>query len=180
MKKILFIVGSRRKDSFNRQLAKLTEKLIQDQAEVSYLDYSSIPLMDQDIEYPAPEEIERVRKQCLSADAIWIFTPEYNHSYPGALKNLIDWLSRPLYKGAARSENALNGKPFTISTAAGASGGLNAETGDVSPTATTLADNRANRINRNLSKLKIPLNTTGLNMGADASSGGMGVGLNIA
>ena len=123
MKKILFIVGSRRKDSFNRQLAKLTEKLIQDQAEVSYLDYSSIPLMDQDIEYPAPEEIERVRKQCLSADAIWIFTPEYNHSYPGALKNLIDWLSRPLYKGAARSENALNGKPFTISTAAGASGG---------------------------------------------------------
>ena len=62
MKKILFIVGSRRKDSFNRQLAKLTEKIIQDQAEVSYLDYSSIPLMDQDIEYPAPEEIERVRK----------------------------------------------------------------------------------------------------------------------
>ena len=80
MKKILFIVGSRRKDSFNRQRAKLTEKLIQDQAEVSYLDYSSIPLMDQDIEYPAPEEIEKVRKQCLSSDAIWIFTPEYNHS----------------------------------------------------------------------------------------------------
>ena len=123
MKKILFIVGSKRKESFNRQLAKLTESLIANRADVSYLDFSNIPLMDQDIEYPAPEEIERVRKQCLSSDALWFFTPEYNHSYPGYLKNLLDWLSRPLYKNAARSENVLNGKLFTISTAAGASGG---------------------------------------------------------
>ena len=123
MKKILFIIGSLRKDSFNKQLAKLTEKLIGESAEVSYLDYSTIPLINQDIEYPAPDLISKIRKQCLDADAIWIFTPEYNHSYPGALKNLFDWLSRPLTMGAPRSENALNGKLFTISSAAGGSGG---------------------------------------------------------
>ncbi len=123
MKKILFIVGSARKGSFNRQLAGQAEKLLEGRAEVSYLDYSSIPLMDQDIEYPAPPEVERVRKACIEADALWFFTPEYNHSYPGAVKNLIDWLSRPLYKGAPRSENALAGKVFTVSTAAGGSGG---------------------------------------------------------
>ncbi|MDD7536882.1 MAG: NADPH-dependent FMN reductase, partial [Bullifex sp.] len=95
MKKILFIVGSARKGSFNRQLAGQAEKLLEGRAEVAYLDYSSIPLMDQDIEYPAPSEIERVRKACIEADALWFFTPEYNHSYPGAVKNLIDWLSRP-------------------------------------------------------------------------------------
>lgn len=123
MKKILFIIGSLRKDSFNRQLAKICEKLIKDKAEITFLDYSKIPLLNQDIEYPAPEEIAKVREECIQSDAIWIFTPEYNHSYPGHLKNLIDWLSRPLYKGAPRSENAINGKPFTISSVAGASSG---------------------------------------------------------
>ncbi|MGN0906832.1 MAG: NADPH-dependent FMN reductase [Bullifex sp.] len=123
MKKILFIVASRRKGSFNMQLAKLAEKTIGERAQVTYLDYDGIPLMDQDIEYPAPEEIVRVRKEVMDADAIWIFSPEYNHSYPGALKNLIDWLSRPLSMGAPRSETAISGKPFTVSNAAGASGG---------------------------------------------------------
>ena len=123
MKKILFIVASNRKGSFNGQLAKEAEALIGDRALVTYLDYRNIPMMDQDIEFPAPAEIERVRMECLSSDAVWIFSPEYNHSYPGALKNLIDWLSRPLAKGFPRSSNALNGKPFTVSTAAGASGG---------------------------------------------------------
>ena len=123
MKKILFIIGSLRKDSFNRQLAKICEKLIGNNAEIAFLDYSQIPFINQDIEYPAPEEIIKVREECINSDAIWIFTPEYNHSYPGHLKNLIDWLSRPLYKGAPRSENALNEKPFTISSVAGASSG---------------------------------------------------------
>ena len=123
MKKILFIVASRRKGSFNRQLAKLAEKTIGERAQVTYLDYEFIPLMDQDIEYPAPDEIVRVRKEVMDSDAIWIFTPEYNHSYPGALKNLIDWLSRPLSMGAPRSETAISGKFFTISGASGASGG---------------------------------------------------------
>ena len=54
MAKILFIVGSLRKGSFNRQMAREAEKIIGDRAEVSYLEYSDLPYMNQDIEFPAP------------------------------------------------------------------------------------------------------------------------------
>ncbi|MGN1219778.1 MAG: NADPH-dependent FMN reductase, partial [Candidatus Cryptobacteroides sp.] len=57
-----------------------------------YLDYSALPMMDQDIEFPAPDEVSKVREKVAEADALWIFSPEYNYSYPGHLKNLIDWL----------------------------------------------------------------------------------------
>ena len=67
------------------------------------------------MEFPTPEEILRVRDVVSEADGIWIFTPEYNHSYPGVLKNLLDWLSRPVKKGASRTETAIAGKKVTIS-----------------------------------------------------------------
>ena len=92
--KILAIVGSLRKASYNRQLAEKAKELIADNAEFEILEYADIPYMNQDIEFPAPEEILRVRAQVKQADGIWFFTPEYNHSIPGVLKNLIDWLSR--------------------------------------------------------------------------------------
>ena len=97
--KIVMIIGSMRKNSFNRQLAEYTEKMIGDRAEIQYLEYADIPFMNQDIEFPAPEAISRVRDMVKEADGIWFFTPEYNSSYPGVLKNLMDWLSRPLVPG---------------------------------------------------------------------------------
>ncbi len=118
-KKILMIVGSMRKESFNRQLAETAKAQLQDQAEVTILDYADIPYMNQDIEFPAPEPVARVRAQVMEADGIWIFSPEYNHSIPGVLKNLLDWLSRPL---AAGEGSAAAGKPVTFCGAAGASG----------------------------------------------------------
>ena len=60
-----------------------------------------------------------------SADGIWFMTAEYNYSYPGVLKNLLDWLSRPLYHGASRSDTAIYGKKATISGV----GGKNATAG---------------------------------------------------
>ena len=96
MKKILFIIGSLRKESFNRQLALEAEKMIGTQAKVTYLDYSDVPLINQDIEFPEPEAVGRLRATVKEADGIWVFTPEYNFSYPGHVKNLFDWLSRPL------------------------------------------------------------------------------------
>ena len=78
-----------RKNSFNRQLAQEIEKLINDRAEVSYLSFSDLPYMNQDIEFPAPKEVERVRREVESADGVWFITPEYNSSYPGLLKNLL-------------------------------------------------------------------------------------------
>ena len=96
MKKVLMIVGSLRKDSFNLQLAKVAEEILKGQAEVRYLHYADMPFMNQDIEFPTPERVARVRQEVLAADGIWIFSPEYNYQIPGVLKNLLDWLSRPL------------------------------------------------------------------------------------
>ena len=57
MKKILFIIGSLRKESFNKKLAKEVEQMLSGRAMVEYLDYSDVPLMNQDIEFPAPEAV---------------------------------------------------------------------------------------------------------------------------
>lgn len=118
-KKIVFIVGSLRKGSFNRQLADAVKELIGDRALVDFLDYADIPFMNQDIQFPAPEAVARVRREIQAADGIWIFTPEYNHQIPGVLKNLLDWLSRPLEEGKFGSGTAVSGKAVTVSGAGG-------------------------------------------------------------
>lgn len=112
---ILFIVGSLRKNSFNRQMSEAVQKILQDKANISVLEYADIPLMNQDIEFPAPKAIARVRSEVAKADGIWVFTPEYNYSYPGLLKNLFDWLSRPLVANDFDSGTAIKGKKVTIS-----------------------------------------------------------------
>ena len=119
MKKILFIIGSLRKESFNRQLALEAEKMIGSQAEVTYLDYSDVPLINQDIEFPEPEAVGRLRATVKEADGIWVFTPEYNFSYPGHVKNLFDWLSRPLVAGDYETPTVINGKKIALTGAGG-------------------------------------------------------------
>ena len=119
MKKILFIIGSLRKDSFNRQLALEAEKMIGMQAKVTYLDYSDVPLINQDIEFPEPEAVGRLRATVKEADGIWVFTPEYNFSYPGHVKNLFDWLSRPLVAGDYETPTVINGKKVALTGAGG-------------------------------------------------------------
>ncbi len=110
--KILAIVGSLRKESYNRQLALAAKEIIGDRADFTLLEYRDIPLMDQDIEYPTPETVRLAREEVKSADGIWFFTPEYNHFFPGVLKNLIDWLSRPI---SDKEPQVLAGKPAAIS-----------------------------------------------------------------
>ena len=121
MKKILFIIGSLRKKSVNMKLATEVEEMLAGRATVEYLDYSDVPLMNEDIELPAPEPVKRVRGKVAQADALWIFSPEYNYSYPGHLKNLIDWMSRPLIAGDRQTPLAINGKKVVLSGAGGAS-----------------------------------------------------------
>ena len=110
--KIVAIVGSLRKESYNRQLALAAKELIGDRADFELLEYHDIPLMNQDIEYPAPDAVKRVRDAVKSADGIWFFTPEYNHFFSGVLKTLIDWLSRPI---SNKEPQVLAGKPAAIS-----------------------------------------------------------------
>lgn len=117
--KILFIIGSRREQSFNRQLALAANQLLADQAEITWLDYKDVPFFNQDIEDPVPESVARVRQACLDTDAFWIFTPEYNYQIPGGLKNLLDWLSRPVAPGETITNTAVYGKLVTLSGVGG-------------------------------------------------------------
>ena len=98
--KVLFIVGSLRKKSFNRQLAEEAQRILGKRADTSILDWADVPVLNQDEEFPTPAPVQRVRNAVVDADAIWFVTPEYNHSMPGGFKNLIDWLSRPLQDGS--------------------------------------------------------------------------------
>lgn len=120
-KNILMIVGSLRKQSFNLQLAKEIESILGERAKVTYLQYGDLPYMNQDIEFPAPESVARVRSAVQAADGLWICTPEYNYSYPGVLKNLLDWLSRPLEENNWKLGSTVKGKHVTISGVAGKS-----------------------------------------------------------
>jgi len=119
MKNILFIVGSLRKQSFNRQLAAEAEKMLSGRFGIKYLEFEDVPLMNQDLEVSVPAAVARVRKEILAADGIWIFTPEYNFSYPGLLKNLLDWLSRPMDMSDFANPSAVVGKKVTVSGAGG-------------------------------------------------------------
>lgn len=119
-KKVLFIVGSLREGSFNHQMALETEKALAGKAEVSYLDYSAIPLFNQELEVPTLPTVAAAREAVLAADAIWIFSPVYNFSIPGTVKNLLDWLSRALDLSETRGPSALQDKIVTVSSVANA------------------------------------------------------------
>ena len=119
MKKILFVIGSLRAKSFNRQMANVAREIIGNRAEVQELDYSDLPLLNQDVEQPEPAAVARIRKTVAEAAGLWIFTPEYNKSYPGHLKNLLDWLSRPVKPMDYGTPTCINGKRVAISGAGG-------------------------------------------------------------
>ncbi len=115
-KRILMIVGSLRKGSFNLQLAQETAALLEAHAEISFLDYAGLPWLNQDTDFP-PAEVQRVHKEVLLADGLWICTPEYNSSYPGSLKNLLDWLSMSRWKVGFSPCTVIQGKKISISGA---------------------------------------------------------------
>ena len=119
-KKVLFIVGALRQGSFNHQMALEAEKALAGKVEVSYLDYSAIPLFSQDLEVPTLPAVAAARDAVQAADAIWIFSPVYNFSIPGTVKNLLDWLSRAIDLSDTRGASALQDKIVTVSSVANA------------------------------------------------------------
>lgn len=118
MATLLMVVGSLRRDSFNGQLARRIAEILSGRVRTEFLAFADMPHMNQDIEFPAPEPVARVRKQVAGADGLWFVTPEYNHGIPGPLKNLLDWLSRPMEPGGS---SVLAGRIATFCGAAGVS-----------------------------------------------------------
>jgi chromate reductase len=94
--RILGIAGSLRKHSFNRSLlAAAVERAPPGMTITIYPDLAAIPLFNQDVEAQgSPQSVQELRSAVADADGLLISTPEYNHSIPGVLKNVIDWLSR--------------------------------------------------------------------------------------
>lgn len=121
--KILFVIGSYRKNSFNKQLADKAKEMIGDQAEVTYLDYSKVPMINEDTEFPTDPEVQKLWDTVKDHDGMWIFSPEYNSSYPGHLKNMLDWLSRPYEPGNYKLGTAAKGVKATVSNVGGGRAG---------------------------------------------------------
>jgi chromate reductase len=115
--KIAVFVGSLRKDSFNRRLARAVEKLAPSELAFEHVRIDDLPLYSQDFDSAYPDVANRLKKDVEAADALLFVTPEYNRSVPGVLKNSIDIASRPW------GTNSFAGKPgAVIGTSIGSTG----------------------------------------------------------
>ena len=105
---ILGIAGSLRRESYNRASLRAATQLLPDGATIEIFELDGLPGFNQDDEQNPPAKVVELKQRIREADAILIVTPEYNYSVPGALKNAIDWASRPY------GDSAWNGKPAAI------------------------------------------------------------------
>ncbi|MFT3717161.1 NADPH-dependent FMN reductase [Pseudorhodoferax sp.] len=97
---IAVIVGSLRKDSFNRKLATGLAKLAPADFAFRQLRIDDLPLYNQDDDGNPAESVQRLKSEIRAAQGLLFVTPEYNRSFPGVLKNAIDHASRPYGKSA--------------------------------------------------------------------------------
>lgn len=100
-KKIGIIVGSLRKDSYNRKIAENIIELLPEEFEASFIEIGDLPLYNEEYDdgtLETPESYARFRKELVDSDAIIIVTPEYNRAMPASIKNAIDVGSRPYEK----------------------------------------------------------------------------------
>lgn len=108
--KVLGISGSLRRDSYNHALLREAAERLPAGVEWSEFEaLREIPPYDADLEAEGtPDAVAELRRAMREADAVLVATPEYNHSIPGALKNALDWASRPA------GQSALMGRPAAV------------------------------------------------------------------
>src|ERR1041384_5061432 len=107
-KQIGYVIGSLRKDSLNRKLAHAVVRLGPPDFTFKELRIGDLPLYNQDQDHAQAPEVQRFKSELRAVDAVIFFTPEYNRSVPGVLKNAIDHASRPY------GQNAWAGKPAGV------------------------------------------------------------------
>lgn len=106
--KVAVIVGSLRKDSFNRKLAHAIERMAPEGFSFEEIAIDALPLYNQDADGNEVEAVRRFRAQIAAADALLFVTPEYNRSISGVLKNALDQGSRPY------GQSVWGGKPGAV------------------------------------------------------------------
>ncbi len=92
---IAVVIGSLRKDSFNRSLARALAKLAPPEFTFKQVEIGDLPLYNQDDDANQAPSVKRLKSEIAVAQAVLFVTPEYNRSIPGVLKNAIDHASRP-------------------------------------------------------------------------------------
>lgn len=117
--KVGYLVGSLAKASINRKLAHALVRLAPQELELAEISFKDLPLYSYDYDVDFPLAARAFKQTLASVDAVLFVTPEYNRSIPGALKNAIDWASRPHGKNSfARKPSAVIGtSPGAIGTA---------------------------------------------------------------
>jgi chromate reductase len=119
--KVAVLVGSLRKESYNRKMARALTAVAPTSLELSFVEIGDLPHYNQDFEADPPSAVREFRQRIAAFDAVLFVTPEFNRSVPGALKNAIDVGSRPYGK------SVWSGKPAAvISVSPGAIGGFGA------------------------------------------------------
>jgi chromate reductase len=102
---VVGISGSARRNSYNTLLLGCAERLLPVGVSFeTWADLKSVPAFDEDDRHQrVPEAVAGLRSTLAGADAVLFATPEYNSSVPGALKNALDWISRPLEESPLRN-----------------------------------------------------------------------------
>ncbi len=119
--KIAVLVGSLRKESFNRKIAHALIEVAPKSLSFEIVEIGQLPLYNQDLDESPPAEWSAFRQKVKAFDGVLFVTPEYNRSVPAALKNAIDVGSRPY------GQSVWSGKPgAVISVSPGAAGGFGA------------------------------------------------------
>jgi chromate reductase, NAD(P)H dehydrogenase (quinone) len=121
--RIAAISGSLRQASFSTALIRLLAKRVSNPLALDFVDIREIPLYNEDIDGDTkPAAVNAVNAAIARADAVLFVTPEYNHGIPGVLKNVLDWISRPVFN------SVLKGKPVSIISSSFAfTGGVRAQ-----------------------------------------------------
>jgi chromate reductase len=118
---VAVIVGSLRKDSVTRKVARAIEAQAPANLKFDEIPIGDLPLYNQDDEASPPAAYIAFRDRIRAADAVLFATPEYNRGLPAALKNAVDVGSRPY------GQSAWNGKPAAVvSVSPGAIGAFGA------------------------------------------------------
>jgi NAD(P)H-dependent FMN reductase len=103
-----YIVGSLAITSINRKLANALIRLAPPDLEFTEIPIKDLPLYSYDYDAHYPAAGRALKNALASVDAVLFVTPEYNRSFPGGLKNAIDWASRP------PGQNSFAGKPSAV------------------------------------------------------------------